>query len=83
MGILEASVLALVVSVGTQYSKRLAKKIGGKKVQLLVFVLSLVAAGVWTYVKDYAPPQFLETLVVVFGLAFAWYEVILKKMKIW
>lgn len=83
MEIVVSAVIGLFVSVLTEAVKKLAGKIGAQATLCIVFAATLICAGIYTLIRQYAPPELITTFVTAFGLAIAWYEVLLKRMKIW
>ena len=69
-------VLGLVTSIVANLLKKLVARYGALAVQALVLVVTLLVAWAWTL---YGDALNWEAIAIVFGTAFAWYELIISR----
>jgi hypothetical protein len=76
-------IISLVTALVTQIVKRVKwiKKMGDYGVQLLVLFFAIIIA-VAEYGFNLLPPEAHQTVVYVWGLTIAWYEIVIKKFTV-
>jgi len=76
---LTVAAIAFIVNLGGAVFNWIFQKAGRVATQVFIFALALVAALYATYASDYPSiQQAVQTAIVIFSLAVAFYEVILK-----
>jgi hypothetical protein len=80
---LTAAALAFLVNIGGAVFNWVFKKVGRIGTQVVIFALALLAAAYYQYSVDY--PDVVATVqsaVVLFSIAVAFYEVVLNRFPI-
>jgi hypothetical protein len=76
---LTAAALAFLVNIGGAVFNWVFKKVGRGVTQGVIFALALIAAVYWQYGSAFPTLQnYISVAVVIFSMAVAFYEVILR-----
>lgn len=76
---LTAAALVFLINVGTAVFNWLFQRVGRFGTQVFIFALALIAALYWQYGTQFPSLQgYVQAAIVLFSLAVAFYEVLLR-----